>query len=112
MYKFFDYLAPDLPIRTIRDLLGYIRRFAALFGAGGVPVEGPGREFAWCMGPDSCTGLGLRWLSGRAAAAYRVPAGSRTRTGLDRPAGCHPAGSGMAAGRDLVGWWTCDAPCD
>ena len=39
MYEFFDYLAPDLPIRTIRDLLGYIRRFAVLFSAG-VPVEG------------------------------------------------------------------------
>ena len=37
MYKFFDYLSPDLPTRTIRDLLGYIRRFAALFSAG-VPV--------------------------------------------------------------------------
>ena len=36
MYKFFDYLSPDLPTPAIRDLLGYIRRFAALFGAGGV----------------------------------------------------------------------------
>ena len=48
MYKFFDYLAPDLPIRTIRDLLGYIRRFAALFGAGGVPVEGQMDGVGFC----------------------------------------------------------------
>ena len=39
MHKFFDYLEPDLPVNVIRDLLGYIRRFAALF-SGGVPVEG------------------------------------------------------------------------
>lgn len=39
MHKFFDYLAPDLPVKTIGELAGYIRRFAALF-SGGVPVEG------------------------------------------------------------------------
>ena len=39
MHKCFDYLEPDLPVNVIRDLLGYIRRFAALF-SGGVPVEG------------------------------------------------------------------------
>ncbi len=38
MHKFFDYLEPDLPIKVIGDLVGYIRRFAALF-SGGVPVE-------------------------------------------------------------------------
>ena len=37
MHKFFDYLAPDLPVKTIGELAGYIRRFAALF-SGGVPV--------------------------------------------------------------------------
>ena len=31
MHKFFDYLAPDLPVKTIGELAGYIRRFAALF---------------------------------------------------------------------------------
>lgn len=39
MHKFFDYLAPELPVKTIGELAGYIRRFAALF-SGGVPVEG------------------------------------------------------------------------
>ena len=29
MHKFFDYLAPDLPVKTIGELAGYIRRFAA-----------------------------------------------------------------------------------
>lgn len=38
MHKFFDYLAPDLPVRTIGELAGYIRRFAALF-SGGVRVH-------------------------------------------------------------------------
>ena len=38
MHKFFDYLAPDLPVKTIGELAGYIRRFAALF-SGGVPVR-------------------------------------------------------------------------
>ena len=33
MHKFFDYLEPDLPTTVIRDLLGYIRRFAALNSA-------------------------------------------------------------------------------
>ena len=31
MHKFFDYLAPELPVKTIGELAGYIRRFAALF---------------------------------------------------------------------------------
>ena len=39
MHKFFDYLVPELPVTVIRDLLGYIRRFTALF-SDGVPVEG------------------------------------------------------------------------
>lgn len=47
MYKFFDYLSPDLPTPTIRDLLGYIRRFAALFSAG-VPVEGQMAGVSFC----------------------------------------------------------------
>ena len=47
MHKFFDYLAPDLPVKTIGELAGYIRRFAALF-SGGVPVEGHMGGVAFC----------------------------------------------------------------
>ena len=39
MHKFFDYLEPDLPVNVIRDLLGYIRRSAALFSGGGNPYS-------------------------------------------------------------------------
>ena len=39
MNKFFDYLQADLPLRTIRELVKYIRRFAAALG-GDIPVEG------------------------------------------------------------------------
>ena len=49
MHKFFDYLEPDLPITVIRDLLGYIRRFTALF-SGGVPVEGAMDGVGFCHG--------------------------------------------------------------
>ena len=47
MHKFFDYLEPDLPTAVIRDLLGYIRRFACLF-SGGVPVEGAMDGVGFC----------------------------------------------------------------
>lgn len=30
MYKFFDYLLPDLPVKAIGELAGYIRRFTAM----------------------------------------------------------------------------------
>ena len=39
MNKFFDYLIYDMPLQKVRELLDYIRRFAAVF-AGDVPVEG------------------------------------------------------------------------
>ena len=62
MYKFFDYLAPDLPIRTIRDLLGYIRRFAALFGAGGVPVEGQMDGVGFCATQQPGGDVRVHWV--------------------------------------------------
>ena len=39
MHKFFDYLAPDLPVKTIGELAGYIRRFTAMQRSD-IPVEG------------------------------------------------------------------------
>ena len=54
MHKFFDYLAPDLPVKTIGELAGYIRRFAALF-SGGVPVEGHMGGVAFCATEQPAT---------------------------------------------------------
>lgn len=61
MYKFFDYLAPDLPTRTIRDLLGYIRRFAALFSAG-VPVEGQMAGVSFCATQQPDGDVRVHWV--------------------------------------------------
>ena len=61
MYKFFDYLSPDLPTPTIRDLLGYIRRFAALFSAG-VPVEGHMGGVVFCATEQPGGGVRVHWV--------------------------------------------------
>ena len=61
MYKFGDYLAPDLPVRTIRDLLGYIRRFAALFSAG-VPVEGQMAGVSFCATQQPGGTVRVHWV--------------------------------------------------
>ena len=61
MYKFFDYLAPDLPTPTIRDLLGYIRRFAALFSAG-VPVEGQMVGVSFCATQQPGGSVRVHWV--------------------------------------------------
>ena len=61
MYKFFDYLSPDLPTPTIRDLLGYIRRFAALFSAG-VPVEGQMAGVSFCATQQPGGSVRVHWV--------------------------------------------------
>lgn len=61
MYKFFDYLSPDLPTPTIRDLLGYIRRFAALFSAG-VPVEGQMAGVLFCATQQPGGSVRVHWV--------------------------------------------------
>lgn len=61
MYKFFDYLSPDLPTPTIRDLLGYIRRFAALFSAG-VPVEGQMADVSFCATQQPGGSVRVHWV--------------------------------------------------
>lgn len=61
MYKFFDYLSPDLPTPTIRDLLGYIRRFAALFSAD-VPVEGQMAGVSFCATQQSGGSVRVHWV--------------------------------------------------
>lgn len=61
MYKFFDYLSPDLPTPTIRDLLGYIRRFAALFSAG-VPVEGQMDGVSFCATQQPGGSVRVHWV--------------------------------------------------
>lgn len=61
MHKFFDYLAPDLPVSVIRDLLGYIRRFAALFSAG-IPVEGAMDGVGFCATAQSSGAVRVHWV--------------------------------------------------
>ena len=47
MNKFFDYLSTELPLGKIRELLTYIRRFAAALG-GEIPVEGHLGKVGFC----------------------------------------------------------------
>ncbi|MBQ6116984.1 MAG: hypothetical protein IJL08_06645 [Oscillospiraceae bacterium] len=47
MNKFFDYLSTELPLGKIRELLHYIRRFAAALG-GEIPVEGHMGKVGFC----------------------------------------------------------------
>ena len=61
MHKFFDYLAPDLPVKTIGELAGYIRRFAALF-SGGVPVEGHMGGVVFCATEQPGGGVRVHWV--------------------------------------------------
>ena len=69
MHKFFDYLAPDLPVKTIGELAGYIRRFAALF-SGGVPVAGPMGGVALCATARPGGAVRVHWVQ---VARQRIP---------------------------------------
>ena len=59
-HKLLDYLEPDLPVNVIRDLLGYIRRFAALF-SGGVPVEGAMDGVGFCATEQDSGAVRVHW---------------------------------------------------
>ena len=61
MNKFFDYLEMDLPDCIIRELLGYIRRFAAVF-AGDVPVEGRMGKYAFCASTEGNGAVRVHWV--------------------------------------------------
>lgn len=61
MNKFFDYLEQDLPLTTIRELLEYIRRFAAAF-AGDVPVEGKLGNCRFCASTPRSGGVRVHWV--------------------------------------------------
>ena len=62
MHKFFDYLEPDLPVNVIRDLLGYIRRFAAAEQGGGVPVEGAMDGVGFCATEQDAGAIRVHWV--------------------------------------------------
>lgn len=51
MEKFFDYLAPDLPLHKIRELLRYIVRLVTAVG-GDTPVEGSMDGLTFCATPS------------------------------------------------------------
>lgn len=61
MHKFFDYLIPDLPVSTIGELAGYIRRFAALF-SGGVSVEGRMGTVGFCATAQPSGDVRVHWV--------------------------------------------------
>ncbi len=61
MNKFFDYLEQDLPDCVIRELLGYIRRFAVALG-GEVPVEGRMGAYRFCASPQAEGWVRVHWV--------------------------------------------------
>ena len=61
MHQFFDYLVPELPVTVIRDLLGYIRRFTALF-SDGVPVEGVMNGVGFCATEQDPGSVRVHWV--------------------------------------------------
>lgn len=61
MNKFFDYLIYDMPLQKVRELLDYIRRFAAVF-AGDMPVEGRMGEYAFCATPLGEDAVRVHWV--------------------------------------------------
>ena len=61
MNKFFDYLEMDLPDCIIRELLAYIRRFAAAV-AGDIPVEGRMGNYPFCASADGEGRVRVHWV--------------------------------------------------
>ena len=61
MNKFFDYLEMDLPDCVIRELLHYIRRFAAAFGSD-MPVEGKMGKYAFCASAQRSGSVRVHWV--------------------------------------------------
>ena len=61
MNKFFDYLETDLPDCIIRELLRYIRRFAAAL-AGDIPVEGKMGSYAFCASAQEGGRVRVHWV--------------------------------------------------
>ena len=61
MNKFFDYLEMDLPDCIIRELLHYIRRFAAAL-AGDMPVEGRMGKYAFCASAREDGRVRVYWV--------------------------------------------------
>ena len=61
MNKFFEYLMEDLPDCVIRELLGYICRFAAAV-AGDVPVEGKMGSYSFCASRDGEERVRVHWV--------------------------------------------------
>ena len=61
MNKFFDYLETDLPDCIIRELLHYIRRFAAAM-AHDIPVEGRMGNYPFCASADGSGRVRVHWV--------------------------------------------------
>ena len=61
MNKFFDYLSAELPLGKIRELLAYIRRFAAALG-GEIPVEGRMSKLGFCASALPDEQVQVHWV--------------------------------------------------
>mgnify|MGYP006914184742 CR=1 FL=1 len=61
MYKFFDYLLPDLPVKAIGELAGYIRRFTAMQRSD-IPVEGHMGDVAFCATQQPSGDVRVHWV--------------------------------------------------
>ena len=61
MKKFFDYLMDDLPDCVIRELLGYICRFASAV-AGDTPVEGKMGSYRFCASRHGEDRVRVHWV--------------------------------------------------
>ena len=69
MYKFFDYLLPDLPVKAIGELAGYIRRFTAMQRSD-IPVEGHMGDVAFCATQQPSGDVRVHWVQ---VARQRIP---------------------------------------
>lgn len=69
MYKFFDYLLPDLPVKAIGELAGYIRRFTAMQRSD-IRVEGHMGDVAFCATQQPSGDVRVHWVQ---VARQRIP---------------------------------------
>lgn len=61
MNKFVDYLSLDLPLRSIRELMGYIRRCVSALG-GEIPVEGRLGDVGFCASALPDQQVRVHWV--------------------------------------------------
>ena len=61
MNKFFDYLQAYMPVRNIRELVRYIRRFTAALDSD-IPVEGRMGKVSFCASSMPDEQVRVHWV--------------------------------------------------